>query len=69
CPFGAIYTENGPYLINYCDFCFDRMGYVGVTRCIESCSYGDLSLKEANIELDENTFLVVDILLVHSTQW
>ncbi|MBU1523176.1 MAG: 4Fe-4S binding protein [Candidatus Omnitrophica bacterium] len=69
CPYGAIYPENVPYLIHNCDFCLDRMGNDGEPRCIETCSYGALSLKEANIELDENTFLVGDNLIVHSTHW
>ena len=79
CPYGTIYPENVPYLIHNCDFCLDRRDQKNEPLCIKSCPYGALSLqpeadppmaeKEGNIELDENTFLVGDNLIVHSTHW
>lgn len=69
CPYGSIYPENVPLLIHSCDFCIDRRKEKDEPLCIKSCPYGALSLKEGDIELDENTFLVGDNLIVHSTHW
>ena len=69
CPYGTIYPELVPLLIHNCDFCLDRRGWASEPLCIKSCPYGALSLKEANLELDEHTFLVGDNLIVHSTHW
>jgi len=69
CPYGSIYPELVPQLIHNCDFCLDRRDVSDEPLCIASCSYKALSLKEADIELDENTFLVGDNLIVHSTHW
>ena len=69
CPYGTIYPENVPLLIHNCDFCIDRREQKDEPLCIKSCSYGALSLKEGDIELNENTFLVGDNLIVHSTHW
>lgn len=69
CPYGAIYPEHVPYLIHNCDFCLDRRDEKNEPLCIKSCPYGALSLKEGSVELDENTFLVGDNLIVHSTHW
>jgi Fe-S-cluster-containing dehydrogenase component len=69
CPYGTIYPELVPLLINNCDFCLDRRQEKGEPLCIASCPYGALSLKGADIQLDENTFLVGDNLIVHSTHW
>ena len=69
CPYGAIYPELVPLLIHNCDFCLDRLKDKGEPLCIKSCSYGALSLKDAESSLDENTFLVGDNLIVHSTHW
>lgn len=69
CPYGTIYPELVPLLIHNCDFCLDRRNKKNEPLCIETCPYGALSLKEGDIELDENTFLVGDNLIVHSTHW
>jgi len=69
CPYGTIYPENVPYLVNVCDFCFDRRDRKNEPLCITTCPHGALSLKAADMELDENTFLVGDHLIVHSTHW
>ncbi len=69
CPYGTIYPENVPFLIHNCDFCFDRREQKKEPLCIKSCPYGALSLKEGDVKLDENTFLVGDNLIVHSTHW
>jgi len=69
CPYGTIYPENVPLLIHNCDFCLDRRDEKNEPLCIKSCSYGALSLKNGDIELGENTFLVGDNLIVHSTHW
>lgn len=69
CPYGTIYPENVPKLIHNCDFCFDRRGKEGEPLCTKTCPHGALSLKSADGELDENTFLVGDNLIVHSTHW
>jgi len=69
CPYGAIYPENVPLLIHNCDFCFDRRDQKDEILCIKSCPYGALSLKKGDIKLDENTFLVGDNIIVHSTHW
>jgi len=69
CPYGTIYPELVPQLISNCDFCLDRRGVKDEPLCIKTCPYGALSLKNGNIELDENTFLAGDNLIVHSTHW
>ena len=69
CPYGTIYPEHVPYLIHNCDFCLDRRGEESEPLCIKSCPYGALSLRQGDLELDENTFLVGDNLIVHSTHW
>jgi len=69
CPYGTIYPENVPYLIHNCDFCLDRRDIESELLCIKSCPYGALSLKEGNVKLDDNTFLVGDNIIVHSTNW
>jgi Fe-S-cluster-containing dehydrogenase component len=58
-----------PYIVHNCDFCLDRKEAADEPLCIASCSHGALSLKAADTELDENTFLVGDNLIVHSTHW
>ena len=69
CPYGTIYPENVPYLVHICDFCEDRRGKKDEPLCIKTCPYGALSLKQGDVELDENTFLVGNNLIVHSTHW
>lgn len=69
CPYGAIYPENVPLLIHNCDFCFDRRDQKDELLCIKSCPYGALSLKKGDINLDGNTFLVGDNIIVHSIHW
>ena len=68
CPYGTIYPELVPLLVSNCDFCLDRRGD-GEPLCIASCPYGALALRTANGELGEDTFLVGDNLIVHSTHW
>jgi Fe-S-cluster-containing dehydrogenase component len=69
CPYGTIYPENVPLLVHNCDFCLDRREKKDEPLCITTCPYGALSLKSGDVELDENTFLVGDNLIVHSTHW
>ena len=69
CPYGTIYPELVPLLIHNCDFCLDRRDAEKEPLCVTTCSHGALSLKGADVELDENTFLVGDNLIVHSTHW
>lgn len=69
CPYGTIYPELLPLLIHTCDFCLDRRSDKDEPLCIKSCPYGALSLKSADAELGENTFLVGDNIIVHSTHW
>ncbi len=69
CPYGTIYPENVPLLVHNCDFCLDRRDKKDEPRCIKTCPCGALGLKNADIELDENTFLVGDNLIIHSTHW
>lgn len=69
CPYGTIYPEHVPLIVHNCDFCFDRREIPNEPLCIASCSHGALSLKPADVELDTNTFLVGDNLMVHSTHW
>jgi len=69
CPYGTIYPETVPLLIHNCDFCLDRREVRNEPLCIKTCPYGALSLKSGDIELDENTFLVGDNIIVHSTHW
>jgi Fe-S-cluster-containing dehydrogenase component len=69
CPYGTIYPELVPLLIHNCDFCLDRREDKDEPLCIKTCPYGALKLKAASSDLDENTFLVGDSLIVHSTHW
>ena len=69
CPYGTIYPELVPFLIHNCDFCLDRRGDKNEPLCIKSCPHGALSLKSGDSKLDENTFLVGDNIIVHSTHW
>jgi Fe-S-cluster-containing dehydrogenase component len=69
CPYGTIYPEAVPYLIHICDYCLDRREASGEPLCIGSCPHGALALRKADEELPENTFLVGDNLIVHSTHW
>jgi Fe-S-cluster-containing dehydrogenase component len=69
CPYGTIYPEHVPFLIHICDFCLDRMEQKGEPLCIQTCKHGALELKMAGDVLGENTFLVGDNLIVHSTHW
>ena len=69
CPYGTIYPELVPQLIHNCDFCLDRRSEKNEPLCIKTCPHGALSLKKADSELDANTFLVGDNLIVHSTHW
>ena len=69
CPYGTIYPETVPYMVHNCDFCLDRRTDEDEPLCVKTCPYGALSLKDGDIELDENTFLVGDNIIVHSTHW
>jgi len=69
CPYGTIYPELVPLLIHNCDFCLNRRGEKDEPLCITTCPYGALSLKEGEVRQDENTFLVGDNMVVHSTHW
>lgn len=69
CPYGTIYPENVPLLVHNCDFCLDRREKKDEPLCITSCPYGALRLVSADSELGENTFLVGDNLIIHSTHW
>lgn len=69
CPYGTIYPENVPLLIHNCDFCLDRRKNKNEPLCIKTCPYGALKIVDADKELEEDTFLVGDNLVVHSTHW
>ena len=69
CPYGTIYPENVPFLIHSCDFCLDRRSEKHEPLCITSCPYGALRIVSADKELDENTLLVGDNLIIHATRW
>ena len=69
CPYGVIYPELVPLLIHNCDFCLDRRNDKNERLCIKTCPYGALTLRPADVALDEKTFLVGDNLIVHSTHW
>lgn len=69
CPYGTLYPETVPLLEHTCDFCLDRQEQPQEPLCVRSCTFGALALKKADEELPENTFLVGDDLVVHSTHW
>ena len=69
CPYGTIYPELVPLLIHNCDFCFDRRNASDEPLCIKTCPYGALSIKKGDSEIPEDTFLVGDNIIVHSTHW
>lgn len=69
CPYGTIYPENVPFIVHNCDFCLDRRDKPKEPLCIKTCSYGALSLKKREDKLPENTFLVGNNLVIHSTHW
>ncbi len=69
CPYGTIYPDNVPLLVHNCDFCLDRRDQKKEPLCVSTCPHGALSLKSAEGDLGENTFLVGDNIIVHSTHW
>ncbi|MFH1459700.1 MAG: 4Fe-4S dicluster domain-containing protein [Candidatus Omnitrophota bacterium] len=69
CPYGTIYPENVPFLVHNCDFCLDRLNKKDEPLCIKTCPFNALKMENGDIKLDENTFLVGDNLIVHSTHW
>lgn len=69
CPYGTIYPEHVPYLIHNCDFCLDRLNDKNEPLCIKSCPYGALSLVDSDKKLEQDTFLLGDNLVVHSSHW
>ena len=69
CPYGTIYPELVPQLVQVCDFCLDRRDKPQEPLCISACPHGALALKKADEIADPNTFLVGDNLIVHSTHW
>lgn len=69
CPYGTIYPELLPHLITNCDFCVGRIGKKDDPLCVKTCPYNALTVKNESVGLDENTFLVGDNLVVHSTHW
>lgn len=69
CPYGTIYPDLVPQLLNICDYCAGRRDEPEEPLCITTCPYGALSLKAGDSELDENTFRVGNNLFVHSTHW
>jgi Fe-S-cluster-containing dehydrogenase component len=69
CPYGTIYPEHVPYIVHNCDFCLDRRDKRDEPLCIKTCPYGALKMMERDSKLPENTFLVGDNLIIHSTHW
>jgi Fe-S-cluster-containing dehydrogenase component len=69
CPYGTIYPENVPYLVHNCDFCLDRREIKDEPLCIKTCPYDALKLMDSNTKVPENTFLVGENLIIHSTHW
>jgi len=69
CPYGTIYPENVPYMAHNCDFCLDRRDREKEPLCVSSCPHGALKLVSAEGEPGENTFMVGDNIIVHSTHW
>jgi len=69
CPYGTIYPEYVPLLINNCDFCRDRRDEEDEPLCVKTCPYGALRLEPGDGKPGENTFLAGDHLIVHSTHW
>jgi Fe-S-cluster-containing dehydrogenase component len=69
CPYGTIYPEHVPQIVHNCDFCLDRRQAPGQPLCVHSCPHGALRLAAGDASLNENTFLVGENLVVHSTHW
>lgn len=69
CPYGTIYPEYVPVMTHVCDFCSDRRDVNGEPVCAVTCPYNAISLRSTEGELPQDTFLVGDNLLVHSTHW
>lgn len=69
CPYGTIYPTHVPLLIQICDYCLDRRQTPNEPLCVTTCTRGALSLKAGDSELGDDTFLVGDHLIVHSTHW
>lgn len=69
CPYGTLYPENVPLLVQACDFCLDRRRRQGEPLCVWTCPHEALRLMPADGELPEDTFLVGDNLIVHAARW
>jgi len=69
CPYGTIYPENLPLMVHNCDFCIGRLDEPNEPLCVTTCPHGALAMKNVEGELEPNTFLVGDNMVVHSTHW
>jgi Fe-S-cluster-containing dehydrogenase component len=69
CPYGTILPELLPRYAHNCDYCLDRRGEEAEPLCARTCSHGALELRAGDSDLDENTFLVGDHLMVRSRHW
>ena len=69
CPYGTIYPEHVPYLGHNCDYCHDRRDQKDEPLCVKTCPHGALAMKPADAELEPNSVLIGDSLIVHATHW
>lgn len=69
CPYGTIYPEHLPQLNHHCDFCLDRRTDPNEPRCSVTCPQDAIKLVKGDEALGEDTYLVGEHLVVHSTHW
>ena len=70
CPFGTIYPETTPFIIERCDFCVGRLGAEEAPICLQSCSHGGIKYGEYEENKTENIYKVSEHLLVKtSLKW
>lgn len=67
CPFGVIFQDFIPYLDSRCDYCIGLDS--GAPKCIGSCPYKAVEIKEVEESLEQNIYFVGESLAVHTRKW
>ncbi|MCM8801352.1 MAG: 4Fe-4S binding protein [Candidatus Omnitrophica bacterium] len=67
CPFGVILGDFIPYLDSRCDFCLSLTDEI--PKCIKSCPYKAVELKEVKEDPQNDIYLIGENLAVHTKKW
>jgi Fe-S-cluster-containing dehydrogenase component len=70
CPYGTILPDLLPHRAHNCDYCLDRRNHGQLLPvCVSTCPYGALGVRDTVQEVEANTFLLGEQLVVHSVHW